>query len=158
MPRSRVALVLAGLLALVTCPPATTGPSTAEKTPAPKKPEQSRTDRYGDPLPDGAIARLGTVRLRQPYSRLITSLAFSADGKVLASAGRVRGWEGCSCIYFWDAATGKELRRLGGYHMGAERPANLVGALAIPQRGREPRQPAGKSSGQRHEHSHRGLI
>jgi WD40 repeat protein len=126
------------------------------KSPVP--PKAARTDRYGDPLPEGAVARLGTVRLRQPDSLLITSVAFSPDGKVLASAGKVRTLEGCSCIYFWDAATGKELRRLGGYHMGAERPANLVGALAIPQRGREPRQPAGKSSGQRHEHSHRGLI
>jgi WD40 repeat protein len=94
-------LVLVGLLALMTCPPATSGPSTSEKAPAPKKPEQSRTDRYGDPLPDGAIARLGTARFRSFHTRF----ALSADGKTLAL-------EDYDSIRLCDMRTGKDLSRL----------------------------------------------
>jgi WD40 repeat protein len=62
----------------------------------------ARVDRYGDPLPPGAIARLGTIRLRDPA--VLHALVFSPDGKSLASAaGSVRVWE---------TATGRELRHL----------------------------------------------
>jgi WD40 repeat protein len=60
-----------------------------------------RTDRYGDPLPPGAIARLGTVRFRHcPY---VLRAAFSPDERMIASLG------GDDCIRLWDAASGKEI-------------------------------------------------
>jgi RNA polymerase sigma factor (sigma-70 family) len=57
-------------------------------------------DLYGDPLPPGAVMRLGTLRQRAVGARL----AISADGKSLVS---VRAGKGVS---IWDAATG-ELRQ-----------------------------------------------
>jgi WD40 repeat protein len=59
------------------------------------------TDRYRDPLPPGAVARLGTVRFRHEQSA--SRLEFSLDGKALA----------CNSDFVWDAATGKPLYRLG---------------------------------------------
>jgi len=62
-----------------------------------------RTDSYGDPLPAGALFRLGTTRFRHSG----TSLTFLSDDKILVSGGR-----GKSAIRFWDVDTGKRLRQL----------------------------------------------
>jgi WD40 repeat protein len=71
-----------------------------------KQAEPGRTDLYGDPLPPGALARLGTVRFRHP--RGMGCLAFSPTGKVLVSGG----FDPSIC--FWDLDTGKEVRRFAG--------------------------------------------
>jgi WD40 repeat protein len=56
--------------------------------------EQPGTDRFGDRLPEGAIARLGTTRFRSPAS----AICFFPDGKKLATAGtQVRLWDLKTC-------------------------------------------------------------
>jgi WD40 repeat protein len=64
----------------------------------------SATDRHGDPLPQGALLRLGTVRYRagQP-----NDAALSPDGKILATASS-------EDVTLWDVATGRPLHRLRG--------------------------------------------
>jgi WD40 repeat protein len=75
-----------------------------------KKAEPAR-DFLGDSLPAGAVARLGTTRLRHKST---TSLRFSADNKELATTGIAWDSHGktVSAIRWWDAATGRLLREL----------------------------------------------
>lgn len=68
------------------------------------KPERPRVDRFGDPLPEGASSRLGTVRLRHDF--IIHSVRFAPDGKsVLAIAGASTARPASR----WGVATGREL-------------------------------------------------
>jgi WD40 repeat protein len=70
-------------------------------------PQRPRTELYGDPLPPGALARIGTVRWR--HSDRITALAFTADGKHLVTGSADR------TVRLWDVTTGKEVQRLDGH-------------------------------------------
>jgi RNA polymerase sigma factor (sigma-70 family) len=77
-----------------------------EKAQAPEPPrkqeaQQARTDRYGDPLPEGAIARLGTVRLRQDGG-FWSNPAISPDSKLLAA-------QGSAGLRLWSMSNGKLL-------------------------------------------------
>jgi RNA polymerase sigma factor (sigma-70 family) len=111
-----------GLLAVVTCvglgmmaprspaareagslPPLARAPADDQPLPAPEKP----VDFHGDPLPPGAISRLGTTRWRLD-GNFSYGAAFSADGKVLVTASTWRG------LLLWDAATGRLIRRVPG--------------------------------------------
>jgi RNA polymerase sigma factor (sigma-70 family) len=94
--------------------PAAKQPSAA-KAPEPPKAEgqrPARTDRYGDPLPSGALARLGTLRFRPGDP--IAHIAFSPDGKLLATATQnMEGNANLVSISLWDRASGKRLRQFG---------------------------------------------
>jgi WD40 repeat protein len=79
-------------------------PTDPENPPTPQKTPE-RVDWAGDPLPVGASARFGTSRFR--LGNPVQGLAFGPEGKSLVASD----WSG---IYVWDAATGKELRRIGG--------------------------------------------
>jgi RNA polymerase sigma factor (sigma-70 family) len=77
-------------------------PQPAAKGPAPWKrmPEkQSRTDLYGDPLPDGVLTRLGSTRLQHAG---VTDVRFLPGGKTVVSIG-TDGW-----VRTWDVATGRQ--------------------------------------------------
>jgi RNA polymerase sigma factor (sigma-70 family) len=81
----------------------------ADETPQPAaqstgEKQQTKTDRYGDPLPDGALLRLGTVRQR--HAGNTTCAVFSRDNKTVIVGDM------CGHVVVWDVATGKELRRL----------------------------------------------
>src|SRR5437868_7773900 len=99
--------VLSSVLILLLMPPAWSAPKDSEV--------RGRTDCYGDPLPEGALARLGTSRLFQ--GEKVRSLAFSPDGKILASAGDSEALPSgdTEALFLWDAATGKLLSQLTGH-------------------------------------------
>jgi WD40 repeat protein len=62
-------------------------------------------DQLGDPLPAGAVARIGTTRWRHGAS--CSFVAFLPDGKTVVSAG----YDGQ--VRVWQFPSGKEVRRLG---------------------------------------------
>jgi WD40 repeat protein len=96
-PARLLALILS--LCFPVCAPGADGPSSQPANIGPPS-----RDSYGDPLPRGAVARFGTVRWR--HADEVMCLAASPDGKLIASGGK--DW----CIRLWDAATGKEVRRI----------------------------------------------
>jgi RNA polymerase sigma factor (sigma-70 family) len=75
--------------------------------------EEVRTDRFGDPLPPGALARFGSTRFR--HGGNVRGLVYYPDGKRLASAGQD------NTLRVWDAATGKELLRMRPFEGEAAR-------------------------------------
>src|SRR5579864_8149651 len=68
-------------------------------------PATPQRDFYGDPLPDGAIARLGSVRFHPPAG--LIAMAYAPDGKSILAIGG-------DSMRYWDADTGKELARFDG--------------------------------------------
>src|SRR5207249_3803241 len=72
--------------------------------------EQRRVDHYGDPLPPGAVLRLGTIRYRHGPAR-----ALLPDGETAVSTKE-------SSIQFWDLRTGRPLREidLGNLNVGGD--------------------------------------
>jgi WD40 repeat protein len=101
MCRPGASLALAGCLALVS-------PFSTRATP-PAEGKPRRADRDGDPLPQGALLRLGTARLR--HGDPIQVLTYSPDGSLLLSTASDRmALHPTTCL--WEAATGRLLQRL----------------------------------------------
>jgi RNA polymerase sigma factor (sigma-70 family) len=69
--------------------------------------EKPILDRWGDPLPAGAVLRLGTVRFRTESGGLASKLGFLPDNKTVVSVGE---W---NTVLFWEAGSGKLLREIG---------------------------------------------
>jgi WD40 repeat protein len=113
--------LLAALTAIVS-------PAASEEKPAPERvpfPTEltnplARVDAQGDPLPPGAVARLGSMRWR--HGDQIQSVCFSHDGKRIASASL-----GDGSVRIWDAATGQLLHRFS---------LNQVTELALSENGK----------------------
>ncbi len=91
-------ILLAGLLVV---PALSAGGRPGGKAQAAER--QPTTDRYGDPLPEGAIARLGTMRFRHPG--WLRTVAYAPDGKTLVSTAEN------DSLCLWNADDGRLLRR-----------------------------------------------
>lgn len=65
--------------------------------------QEKKADVNGDPLPAGALARMGTLRMR--HGETVSFVAFTQDGKAVLTAAND------NTIRLWDRETGKELRR-----------------------------------------------
>jgi WD40 repeat protein len=72
----------------------------AQSAPPVLQSKQVRVDQFGDPLPEGAVARIGTTRFRHKGMEL---LGFNADGTVLI-------YFGGGALHYMDAVTGKETK------------------------------------------------
>jgi RNA polymerase sigma factor (sigma-70 family) len=102
-------LLVAGLAAGVAgaLPRPGAGAGQAEAPPEAKQPErvaerkEPRTDRFGDPLPEGAVARLGTLRLYHGLN--LRRVVLSPDGKL------VSGTDDSFRNRLWEAGSGREL-------------------------------------------------
>jgi WD40 repeat protein len=95
MPARRTCLSLLACLALLHSPPA--------RGAAPPAGKAARVDIHGDPLPPGALARLGTLRWRHAHRGHFSRLRFSPDGRVLALCGNPG-------LLLWEVATGRPPR------------------------------------------------
>lgn len=93
----RLPLVLAFMSAALACN------GRAEASPVRPPRRDAHTDCYGDPLPPGAIARLGTVRWRAPHG--VGQMTFVPGGRFLAT-------NGSGALSVWDRETGRVVRTI----------------------------------------------
>ena len=79
----------------------------------------AETSNVVDNLPQSAIRRLGTTRLR--HGSQILALAYSPNGRILAAGG------GDDPVRLWDPDTGNEIRTITAREATAEREARWLG-------------------------------
>src|SRR5262245_676892 len=70
------------------------------------QPPKPRTDSLGDPLPEGAIARIGTLRFKHSPAQgsTVDVSLFAPDGSKIVSLS-----QDFESVKLWDAASGKEI-------------------------------------------------
>jgi WD40 repeat protein len=107
---SRYAALGLALAALAACAPSR--PDAPEPpVPGASQPEtldpNPGTDLYGDSLPPGAVARMGSINDKQGAGHIRVAV-FSPDGKTVASAGD-------RIIRIWQVDSGKEIQRIEGH-------------------------------------------
>lgn len=83
----------------------------------PPSEKQPRRDRFGDPLPEEAIYRIGSPRFR--VGQRVFFLAFSKDGKTLLSVNEASSPDG-GVVRRWDAVTGKQLHHFSLRRIGSD--------------------------------------
>ncbi len=88
------------LIALVSALPSWGGEPSKEA-----EPSRNHVDLYGDPLPRGALVRLGSLRFRHPGA--VWEVAYSPDGKILAASN-----DGYNMVILWERATGRKIREI----------------------------------------------
>ena len=93
----RCVVFAGGLLTVVV-----TLPLRADEPEAKKPAQQVRLDTHGEPLPPGAIARIGDVRFR--HGSMCSLVAFQDDGKTILSVGND------GAVRYWDTKTGHLVR------------------------------------------------
>jgi WD40 repeat protein len=98
---------LYGRVVLVSCFSFVTSSSSFAQ---PAATNQQGVDSLGDTLPVGARLRLGTLRLS--HGHFVGSVAFSSDGKVLATTDANR------VLSLWEVTSGRLLRQLSGQSGG----------------------------------------
>jgi RNA polymerase sigma factor (sigma-70 family) len=109
-----LALVAAGVgLGRPTTPAEPHQARAARNDEAPQPPAAApRADLFGDPLPRGALARLGTLRFRPGLP--LGHVAFSADGRRLVTATmNMESDDNLASLCLWDRTSGKRLRQFG---------------------------------------------
>jgi WD40 repeat protein len=103
-----IALLGTGAGVLVAHAPADQPPDRLDApTPAVKEARAptSLVDRFGDDLPQGARARMGTVQFR--HADPVANALFTPQGRLVTSVFA------SGAILVWDAATGRKLREIG---------------------------------------------
>jgi RNA polymerase sigma factor (sigma-70 family) len=79
--------------------------SSALSVVAPARPKPPPVDQFGDPLPEHARARMGTIRFNAGAGP--AQVFFAPDGKSLYTPAGRRG------VQVWDVASGRVVRRVG---------------------------------------------
>jgi WD40 repeat protein len=107
---------------------ATSGKSTNGEAPA-----TLRSDLFGDPLPQGALVRMGSVRFARGDS-IYERPVFAPDLKTFATVSNYSPYGGGRVVCLWDAASGKELWHIEDPEVEYFRvfflnSANLVGTI-----------------------------